>query len=76
MTTSSSIASNMTIQELRTKTKDELKDTLNKKLKELGDVSLNVLQGKEKNVKKTYFVRKEIARIKTLLNEKRSTENA
>ena len=65
----------MNTKELRNKTENEL----NKQLKSLkGDLeafSSNVLQGKEKNVKKGLFIRKDIARIKTLLNE-RGNENA
>jgi ribosomal protein L29 len=66
----------MTIAELRQKTITELNDLVKKTHKDAEDVSLNMLQGKEKNVKKVGALRKEIARMKTLLNEKKIAEEA
>gem|GEM_PF-4295279 len=55
--------------ELRQKTELELKELLLKTKKELLDTSSNILQRKEKNVKKPRAIRKQIAQIKTLLAE-------
>lgn len=65
----------MNLKELRTKTEIELNKQVKALKKDLESFSSNVLQGKEKNVKKGLFIRKEIARIKTVLNEK-GKENA
>lgn len=59
----------MKLDELRKKTKEELNEELSKSQKSLRDVVADVLQKKEKNVKKAKQIRKEIARIKTLLKE-------
>ncbi len=40
---------------------------------EIEDITSNILQGKEKNVRKPSALRKNIARVKTILNEKEST---
>jgi ribosomal protein L29 len=57
-------------QELRSKTIKDLDDLLVVKKNEVLENSKNILKGSEKNVKKNLFLRKEIARIKTILNEK------
>ncbi len=59
----------MKMTELRQKTELELKELLLKTKKELLDTSSNILQRKEKNVKKPRAIRKQIAQIKTLLAE-------
>jgi large subunit ribosomal protein L29 len=59
----------MYAKELRNKTKEELNEqvkTLEKEIKEIID---NIIKGKEKNIMKTGKVRKDIARIKTVLKE-------
>jgi len=61
---------NMMSQELRSKTIKDLDDLLVVKKNEVLENSKNILKGSEKNVKKNLFLRKEIARIKTILNEK------
>lgn len=61
---------NMMSQELRTKTIKDLEDLVIVKKNEILENSKNILKGSEKNVKKNLFLRKEIARIKTILNEK------
>lgn len=60
----------MKISDLRQKSVDELKETLQKATKDLMKINEEALQKKEKNVKKAWFVKKEIARIKTIINEK------
>lgn len=65
----------MNLKELRTKTENELNKQIKDLKKDLEAFATNVLQGKEKNIKKGLFLRKDIARIKTVLNEK-GKENA
>lgn len=59
--------------ELRAKTIEELKAELLNKKKELTEFYTSVLQNKEKNVKKAVAIKKEIARINTVINEKKFT---
>ena len=61
---------NMMSQELRVKTIKDLEDLLIAKKNDIVENSKNILKGSEKNVKKNLFLRKEVARIKTILNEK------
>jgi ribosomal protein L29 len=61
---------NMMSQELRKKTVAELKEMISGKKSEILDLSKAILKGTEKNVKKINFLRKEVARISTILNEK------
>jgi ribosomal protein L29 len=58
-------------QELRTKTVKDLEDLIISKKNEIVENSKNIVKGSEKNVKKNLFLRKEVARIKTILNEKK-----
>ena len=60
----------MNTKDLRNKTENELKKQLKDLRKDLETFGSNVLQGKEKNVKKGKFIKKDIARLKTVLNEK------
>ena len=62
---------NMMSQELRTKTIKDLEDLLVSKKNEILENSKNMLKGSEKNIKKNLFLRKEVARISTILTEKR-----
>lgn len=59
----------METKELRQKNTQELKEMISKLLKELKEAAGNILQKKEKNVKKARQLRREIARIKTLITE-------
>ncbi len=61
----------MMSQELRTKTVKDLEDLIISKKNEIVENSKNIVKGSEKNVKKNLFLRKEVARIKTILNEKK-----
>jgi ribosomal protein L29 len=61
---------NMMSQELRKKTIAELKEMISGKKGEILELSKAILKGSEKNVKKINFLRKEVARISTILNEK------
>lgn len=67
---------NMKSQELRAKTVVELSEILNSKRLEIQSNSINVVKGSEKNIKKNLYLRKEIARIKTILNEKQLIQAA
>jgi ribosomal protein L29 len=64
----------MNLQELRQKTTKEIQDELTKKRKDLEKVMSDLMLGKEKNVKKAVFIRKDIARLKTVINEKKVLE--
>jgi ribosomal protein L29 len=61
----------MKISEMRTKTEQELHEELKKIEKELKDVVTEIMQGKEKNFMRTRPLKKNIARVKTLINEKK-----
>lgn len=61
----------MMSQELRTKSIKELEELLVSKKTEILENSKNILKGSEKNVKKNVPLRKEVARILTILNEKK-----
>jgi len=60
----------MMSQELRGKSLTELKELLAGKRQEILDLSKSILKGSEKNVKKANLLRKEVARISTIMNEK------
>lgn len=64
----------LNLKELRTKTEAELIKQVKSLQKELEGFSSNVLQKNEKNVKKGMFLRKDIARIKTVLNERNKSD--
>ncbi len=55
--------------ELRAKKKDELQNLLAKKREELREVKQNINSGRVNNVKKARNIKKDIARILTILNE-------
>ena len=61
----------MMSQELRTKTIKDLEDLVVSKKSEILENSKNILKGSEKNVKKNFKLKKEVARILTVLNEKK-----
>ncbi|HLD50822.1 50S ribosomal protein L29 [candidate division WWE3 bacterium RIFOXYC1_FULL_40_10] len=56
--------------ELRTKTKQELLEQIDKIKADIKTLMINTLQGKEKNVTKMRFFKRDIARINTILREK------
>lgn len=60
----------MKMQDIRKKTVKELKAEIIKQKKEMENVVMNILKEKEKNVKKVKFLKRDIARLKTVLNEK------
>lgn len=62
----------MKMQDIRKKTIKELKDEILNQKKEMETVVMNVLKEKEKNVKKVMFLRRDIARLNTVLKEKSS----
>ena len=65
----------MGTKELRKKSITELKDVLKKALKDYEKSTTDILQNKEKNVKKSDGLKKDIARIKTILNENLKEKN-
>lgn len=60
--------------EFRKKSKEDLEKELKNIEKELQKVVSDILQKKEKNVGKSRNLRKDIARVKTLLKEKLTNE--
>ena len=64
--------------ELRQKTEQELRNLLVKQRKELQNIVSDLLQKKEKNINKARLARVEIARMQTVISEKRnaSTEES
>jgi len=56
-------------EEFRKKDKDQLKDLLKNKKKKLQEVKNNLSSGRVKNTKGARTLRKDIARILTILNE-------
>lgn len=62
--------------DLRSKTTEELVELLNKTKVELETASSATMQGAEKDKGKSQKLRKEIAKIKTVLNEKKILSEA
>ena len=60
----------MQAKDLRPKKEQELLEQLKSLRKELKEISMSVLNRKEKNVKKPRNLRKDIARILSILKEK------
>ncbi len=60
----------MKTSEIRNKTETELKELLNKLRKDVTETKLNLLQGKEKNMKKGINLRRQLAKTLTILKEK------
>lgn len=63
-------------EELRAKTPDELKTQLVDLKKEQFNLRFQLAGGQNENPARTRIVRREIARIKTVLGQKASAENA
>lgn len=59
----------MKIQELKSKTKEELQFVLNELKASLRKVRPDISEGKEKNVKKAKYIKRDIARVLTILTE-------
>ena len=59
----------MNSEQLREKKKDELKKLLSQKREKLQEVKFNLSSGRVKNVKEARNIKKDIARILTILNE-------
>ncbi|MGM0439237.1 MAG: 50S ribosomal protein L29 [Patescibacteria group bacterium] len=59
----------MNSEELREKKEDELKKLLSQKREKLQEVKFNLSSGRVKNVKEARNIKKDIARILTILNE-------
>lgn len=60
----------MQAKDLRSKKENELLEQLKGLRKELKEISMSVLNRKEKNVKKPRNMRKDIARVLSILKEK------
>lgn len=60
----------MKIKEIITKSEKELKELLSEKREEFFKLTLDNKQNKLKNTRSIYNIRKEIARISTLIREK------
>ena len=60
----------MKLSDLRQRTESELKKTIEENREKLRDLRFNLASGKVKNVREIRKLRKEIARIITLLKEK------
>jgi ribosomal protein L29 len=61
----------MKADELRQKTIDELKKVLEKQRTDMEKLMLDIVQKKEKNFRKAKVLRAEIARISSVISEKR-----
>jgi len=55
---------------VRAKSSEELGKTLNEKKQDLGKIQLDLASGKEKNLKKVKNLKREIAQLLTVINEK------
>jgi ribosomal protein L29 len=64
----------MNIKDIRNKTESELNKQIKEIKKDLETFVSNILQKKEKNVKKGLFLRKDLAKIKTVLNERKRSD--
>ncbi len=64
----------MDLKELRKQSIEELKATLKAKESEAQEAVMDLLKEKEKNVSKVRFLKKDIARIKTIINERKFVE--
>jgi ribosomal protein L29 len=64
----------MNIKDIRNKTESELNKQIKEIKKDLETFVSNILQKKEKNVKKGMFLRKDLAKIKTVLNERKRSD--
>ncbi len=65
----------MKLQEMRQKTIKELQEDLKKTKKDLESIMRDLLQSKEKNVKKAVDYKKNIARMNTVITEKKILES-
>jgi len=61
--------------ELRIKPEEELNQLLSESQKKLRELRFNLASGKVKNVRTIRVLKKNIARILTILNEKNKTKN-
>jgi large subunit ribosomal protein L29 len=61
----------MIAKELRTKSKEELNEELKSLKKEIESTMENIIKGKEKNLRKMKALRKDIARVHTVLKEEK-----
>jgi len=59
----------MKAKELRQKTEKELKDLLNEKSHKLGQLKFDLASKKLKNIREIREIRREVARIKTILKD-------
>ena len=60
----------MKIQELHKKTKEDLSQILREKREKLCQLNFDLSSGKVKNIREIRMIKKDIARIKTLIKER------
>ncbi len=60
----------MKVKEFKDKTEQELNDTLKNLKKEIDKTMDSIIKGKEKNLKKVRLLRKDVARVVTVIKEK------
>ncbi len=66
----------MKTQDIRNKTIEEILEMVKENKNEVKKHSLEVLRGSEKNVTKKRLLRREVARLQTVLNEKLLLESS
>lgn len=64
------------VKKLREKDIDELQKLLKKTREQLKDSTVKVLHGKSKNTSEQKYIRRDIARIMTVLNDKNNVESS
>ena len=60
----------MKVKELRQKSEKELNDLLNERKHKLGQLKFDLASKKLKNIKQIMELRRDVARVKTILKEK------
>lgn len=60
----------MKLKEVRAKTETELREQIKSMAKVIESHASEIIKGKEKNTSKVGFLKRDLARVKTVLNEK------
>ncbi len=60
----------MKLTQMRAKTETEIKELIQTMKKDMETHASEVIKGKEKNTTKIVFLKRDLARVKTILNEK------
>lgn len=69
------VSGNLKPKELRVRDNKDLRDLLKKKVNHIREIRFNMANSQVQNIKELSEIRKEIARIKTILKEKHDQEN-